>query len=56
MGLFVLEEEEIGRTNVPLTETQISTIEAAFADFTSRKDVAILLINQHVSSLPDSRS
>ena len=29
-------------------ETQISTIEAAFQEFTERKDVAILLINQHV--------
>ena len=30
------------------TETQVSTIEAAFQEFTERKDVAILLINQHV--------
>lgn len=29
-------------------ETQVSTIEAAFQDFTERKDIAILLINQHV--------
>lgn len=33
-----------------LLETQISTIEAAFQDFTERKDIAILLINQHVRS------
>jgi vacuolar-type H+-ATPase subunit F/Vma7 len=45
------EEGEISHTNVYCAETQISTIEAAFADFTSRKDIAILLINQHVSSL-----
>ncbi len=41
----------MGPTNILCTETQISTIEAAFADLTSRKDIAILLINQHVSSL-----
>ena len=29
-------------------ETQVSAIEAAFQDFTERKDIAILLINQHV--------
>lgn len=32
------------------TETSTSTIEAAFTDFTERADIAILLINQHVSS------
>jgi len=32
----------------PSLETQISTIEAAFQEFTERKDVAIILINQHV--------
>jgi vacuolar-type H+-ATPase subunit F/Vma7 len=37
-------------------ETQISTIEAAFQEFTERKDVAILLINQHVRTLPFSSS
>ncbi|KAG8764327.1 H(+)-transporting V1 sector ATPase subunit F [Serendipita sp. 411] len=30
-------------------KTQPSTIEAAFHDLTSRKDIAILLINQHVA-------
>ena len=29
-------------------ETQIQTIEATFQEFTERKDIAILLINQHV--------
>ena len=29
-------------------ETQVSAIEAAFQEFTERKDIAILLINQHV--------
>lgn len=31
------------------TETQVSTIEAAFQEYTERKDIAILLINQHAS-------
>lgn len=31
-------------------ETQVSTIEAAFQEYTERKDIAILLINQHVST------
>ncbi len=35
-------------TSKSASETQIPTIEAAFEEFTSRKDVAILLINQHV--------
>jgi len=30
-------------------KTQIATIESAFQEFTERKDVAILLINQHVA-------
>lgn len=30
------------------TETETSTIEKTFEDFTQRKDIAILLINQHV--------
>jgi len=29
-------------------ETETSTIEKTFEDFTQRKDIAILLINQHV--------
>ncbi|CAD6584252.1 MAG: H(+)-transporting V1 sector ATPase subunit F [Tremellales sp. Tagirdzhanova-0007] len=31
------------------SKTQTSMIESAFQDFTERKDVAILLINQHVA-------
>ncbi|CAL1696399.1 unnamed protein product [Somion occarium] len=31
------------------SKTQVSTIEAAFQEFTERKDIAILLINQHVA-------
>ncbi|KAI0322310.1 ATPase, V1 complex, subunit F [Amylostereum chailletii] len=30
-------------------KTQVSMIEAAFEEFTERKDIAILLINQHVA-------
>lgn len=41
-------QEYIGLT--PCAETQTTVIEAAFQDFTERKDIAILLINQHVSS------
>jgi hypothetical protein len=33
------------------SETQISAIEGAFQEFTSRKDIAILLINQHACTL-----
>ncbi|KAF8350201.1 ATPase, V1 complex, subunit F [Amanita rubescens] len=32
-----------------LPETQVSAIEAAFQEFTERKDIAILLINQHIA-------
>jgi V-type H+-transporting ATPase subunit F len=31
-------------------ETQTNVIESAFQDYTERKDIAILLINQHVST------
>ncbi|KAI9572713.1 ATPase, V1 complex, subunit F [Boletus coccyginus] len=31
------------------SKTQVSTIEAAFQEFTERKDVAIILINQHIA-------
>ncbi|EDR16055.1 uncharacterized protein LACBIDRAFT_181240 [Laccaria bicolor S238N-H82] len=30
-------------------KTQVATIEAAFQEFTERKDIAILLINQHIA-------
>ena len=33
------------------SETQVSTIESAFQEYTERKDIAILLINQHVHSI-----
>ena len=35
-------------TSLLFSETQIPVIEAAFEEFTTRKDIAILLINQHV--------
>ncbi|KAG2077013.1 vacuolar ATP synthase [Suillus decipiens] len=31
------------------SKTQISAIEAAFQEFTQRKDIAIVLINQHIA-------
>ncbi|KAI0735451.1 vacuolar ATP synthase [Earliella scabrosa] len=31
------------------SKTQIPVIEAAFEEFTTRKDIAILLINQHIA-------
>ena len=38
-------------THQRLAETQVSTIEGAFQEFTERKDIAILLINQHARPL-----
>lgn len=32
-------------------ETPLATIEEQFVEFTKRKDIAIILINQHVSFL-----
>lgn len=34
-----------------MIETQVPIIEAAFQEYTERKDIAILLINQHVRLL-----
>ncbi|THH02482.1 hypothetical protein EW026_g362 [Hermanssonia centrifuga] len=31
------------------SKTQVSTIEGAFQEYTERKDIAVLLINQHVA-------
>ncbi|BGP29453.1 H(+)-transporting V1 sector ATPase subunit F [Rhodotorula toruloides] len=33
------------------SKTPVSTIESAFAEFTERSDIAILLINQHVAEM-----
>lgn len=39
----------VWNTSLTMAETQTSAIEAAFQEFTEdRKDIAILLINQHV--------
>jgi len=40
---------DFSHTNI---EAEVSTIEKNFEDFTARKDVAILLLNQHVRSRP----
>ncbi|TNY23323.1 ATPase, V1 complex, subunit F [Rhodotorula diobovata] len=42
---------ERGKKNFVVVDskTPVSTIEAAFAEFTERSDIAILLINQHVA-------
>ena len=46
--------ESSNSTHIPIiiiisAETTVTSIEEAFKDLTSRKEVAILLINQHVS-------
>jgi len=42
---------EAGNKNFLVVDakTQVPTIETAFHDFTERKDIAILLINQHIA-------
>ncbi|KAH6917547.1 ATPase, V1 complex, subunit F [Coprinopsis sp. MPI-PUGE-AT-0042] len=42
---------ENGKKNFVIVDskTQVPTIEAAFHEFTERKDIAILLINQHIA-------
>lgn len=44
-------DQRRGATLIAVAETQTSTIEAAFQEYTERKDIAILLINQHVSQV-----
>ncbi|CEG73241.1 Putative V-type proton ATPase subunit F [Rhizopus microsporus] len=34
---------------LPLIETPLSTIEETFIEYTKRKDIAIILINQHIA-------
>lgn len=41
-------ESEICDMTVSLSETSVETIEQAFKSMTSRKDIAMILINQHV--------
>ncbi|KAK4702937.1 V-type H+-transporting ATPase subunit F, partial [Phenoliferia sp. Uapishka_3] len=39
---------------VVTSKTPVSTIEAAFAEYTERPDMAVVLINQHVRPIPIS--
>jgi len=48
-GVGHINEHQKKNVLVVDSKTQISTIEAAFQEFTERKDVAILLINQHIA-------
>lgn len=45
----ILRELEITIANFFLKETPLSSIEETFIEYTKRKDIAIILINQHVS-------
>lgn len=61
-GAVALGSTAADTSHLPLrAETPQSTIEAGFAEFTERSDIAILLINQHVPilshpPLPPSRA
>ncbi|KAL4068292.1 ATPase, V1 complex, subunit F [Scleroderma yunnanense] len=48
-GIGHINEQQKKNFLVVDPKTQVSTIEAAFQEFTERKDVAILLINQHIA-------
>lgn len=48
-GIGHIDEHQKKNFLIVDSKTQISTIEAAFQEFTERKDVAILLINQHIA-------
>ncbi|KIK99761.1 hypothetical protein PAXRUDRAFT_131354 [Paxillus rubicundulus Ve08.2h10] len=48
-GIGHIDEHQKKNFLIVDSKTQISTIEAAFQNFTERKDVAILLINQHIA-------
>ncbi|KAI6005133.1 ATPase, V1 complex, subunit F [Pisolithus orientalis] len=48
-GIGHINEQQKKNFLVVDSKTQVSTIEAAFQEFTERKDVAILLINQHIA-------
>ena len=45
---FVVSLAQVCRARPP-ADTPVSVIESSFQDFTSRDDVGIVLINQHVS-------
>ncbi|PPQ66108.1 hypothetical protein CVT26_010909 [Gymnopilus dilepis] len=48
-GIGHINEQQKKNFLVVDSKTQIATIESAFQEFTERKDIAILLINQHVA-------
>jgi len=48
-GIGHVNEQQKKNFLVVDSKTQISTIESAFQEFTERKDIAILLINQHIA-------
>ncbi|KAF8649771.1 hypothetical protein AX16_005537 [Volvariella volvacea WC 439] len=48
-GIGHINEQQKKNFLVVDSKTQVSAIEAAFQEFTQRKDIAILLINQHVA-------
>ncbi|KAF9535494.1 ATPase, V1 complex, subunit F [Crepidotus variabilis] len=48
-GIGHVNEQQRKNFLVVDSKTQVSTIESAFQEFTTRKDIAILLINQHIA-------
>ncbi|RDB28411.1 V-type proton ATPase subunit F [Hypsizygus marmoreus] len=48
-GIGHINEQQKKNFLVVDAKTQVSTIESAFQEFTERKDIAILLINQHIA-------
>ncbi|KAI6045072.1 ATPase, V1 complex, subunit F [Pisolithus marmoratus] len=48
-GIGHINEQQKKNFLVVDSKTQVSTIEAAFQEFTERKDIAILLISQHIA-------
>ncbi|KAJ4476673.1 ATPase, V1 complex, subunit F [Lentinula aciculospora] len=48
-GIGHVNEQQKKNFLVVDAKTQVSQIEAAFQEFTERKDIAILLINQHIA-------
>ncbi|KAF9015011.1 ATPase, V1 complex, subunit F [Cyathus striatus] len=48
-GIGHVNEQQRKNFLVVDSKTQVVTIEASFQEFTERKDIAILLINQHIA-------
>ncbi|KAF8527913.1 vacuolar ATP synthase [Hysterangium stoloniferum] len=48
-GIGHINEQQRKNFLVVDAKTQVSTIESAFQEYTERKDVAIVLINQHLA-------